>query len=107
MPRVPHSTSTAQATFVDCLGEATTRLRYWRMPVMTDAVSIRPVRFRQFGPTDGCTFCLVTNSALLNQFNVEEAAGYERYVAVPFDHGDSFENILDRAIPEPAHVFIV
>jgi hypothetical protein len=56
---------------------------------------------------DGCTFCLVTNALMLDQFEIEPAGGYSRSIVVPFDDGDSFEDLLDRVIPEPAHVLIV
>jgi hypothetical protein len=73
---------------------------------MTSPVSIRPARYRQFGPAQGCTFCLVTNAALIDQFNIEETGDYDRFIVVPFDRGDSFEDLLDRVIPEPANVLI-
>ena len=68
---------------------------------------VRPTHYRQFGLADGCTFCLVTNALMLDQFEIEPAGGYSRSIVVPFDDGDSFEDLLDRVIPEPAHVLIV
>lgn len=73
---------------------------------MTYPITIRPDRYRQYGPPDGSTFCLVTNSALVDRFRIEEIA-YERSMIVPFNRGDSFDDLLERVVPEPAHVLVV
>jgi len=69
---------------------------------------VRPGRYRAFGSPGGCTFCLVTNSALMKRFKIEEIGAYDRALVVPFDQGDSLEDLLGRTIiPEPAHVLVV
>lgn len=68
---------------------------------------VRPARYRPFGSADGTAFCLVTNSTLLGRFRIEETGAYTRSLSVPFDQGDVFEDLLERLIPEPAHVLVI
>src|SRR5947209_6093117 len=74
--------------------------------VVVGSIAIRPCRYRQFGPSEGCVFCLVTNSALLGTFLIEELGPYADCLVVPYDEGDSFEDILRRCIPESAHILV-
>lgn len=72
-----------------------------------EPILIRPQRLRQFGSSEGSHFCLVTNSSLLNQFQIVESNGYASTMIVPYDSGQSFEQLLDEVIPEPAHVLVI
>jgi hypothetical protein len=69
-------------------------------------ITIHPERFRQFGASEGSTFCLVTNPELLDHFTIEESNGYPAYMKVPYAQGDSFDDLLRDIIPEPAHILV-
>jgi hypothetical protein len=69
-------------------------------------IAIRPRRYRQFGEAEGSTFCLVTNRALLDAFTIEEPGSYLSCMILPFDEGESFEDLLERSIPEQAHILV-
>ncbi len=72
-----------------------------------EQILIRPKLLRQFGSAEGIVFCLVTNSNLLNEFQIAESDSYVSNIIVPYDEGHSFEYLLDKAIPEPAHVLVI
>lgn len=74
---------------------------------MSPRVSIDPGKLSQFGAATGSTFCLVTNPELIDAIDVVESAPYERYLTVPFTAGDRFEDLLEKSIPEPAHILVV
>lgn len=74
---------------------------------MSRTITIRPDRFRNFGPADDGTFCLVTNPDLMEVFEIAPCEGYSDFAVVPYDQGQSFDDLLDREIPEPAHVLVV
>ncbi len=74
---------------------------------MEDTVHVHPARISQFGSPEDATFCLVTNPNLVDRIVVDREAGYADYRTVPFEHGDNFEDLLSREIPESAHVFVV
>ncbi|HXZ01336.1 MAG TPA: hypothetical protein VEI03_15160 [Stellaceae bacterium] len=73
----------------------------------TREIIIRPGRYRQFGPPEGATFCLVTNSGLLNSITIEHSGGYPEYRVFPYDEEGQIELLLRDSIPEPAHVLVV
>jgi hypothetical protein len=68
---------------------------------------VRPERLRQFGAAEGVTFCLVTNPSLVERFRLEEAGGYAACQIVGWDAERSFEEVLERELPEPAHVLVI
>jgi hypothetical protein len=70
-------------------------------------VIIRPHLISLFGATEGSTFCLVTNSEIIDQFKIEESDAYCSYMSVGFNNGDSFDNILKQVIPESAHILVI
>lgn len=74
---------------------------------MSAPVSIDPGRLSQFGTATGSCFCLVTNPELVDQIEVVRDAAYAEYKTVPFSADDRFEDLLDKHIPEPAHVLVV
>src|SRR5207245_9527815 len=78
-----------------------------RAPGSATDLVVRPNRYRQFGAQDGVAFCLVTNRNLMDRFRIDDLGSYTREIRIGFDTGDSFEQLLDSAIPEPAHVLIV
>src|SRR2546421_13038429 len=71
-----------------------------------EPIVVYPSRLRQFGPPEGSPFCFVTNSELADRFRVEPDGAYAGYESLTFDEGESFEDLLARRIPEPAHVFV-
>ncbi|MFN6527164.1 hypothetical protein [Nostoc sp. ChiSLP03a] len=72
-----------------------------------ETILIRPQRLRQFGASEDSHFCVVTNSSLINQFQIVEDSGYTSTKIVPYDAERSFEQLLDESIPEPAHVLVI
>lgn len=72
-----------------------------------NSVIIRPHLIRLFGATEGSTFCLVTNSEIIDQFKIEESDAYRSYISVRFNDGDSFDNMLEQVIPESAHILVI
>ncbi len=72
-----------------------------------DCLAIRPGRYRQFRSSEGCTFCLVTNSDIVDRFLIEDNGSYTDYRTINYDHEGSFEEILREEIPECSHVFVV
>ncbi|MFF1558262.1 hypothetical protein [Streptomyces sp. NPDC058279] len=70
-------------------------------------ISIDPGRFSQFGEATGSTFCLVTNPELVDRFEIVESAAYKNYLTIPMGQGDRFEDLLEKRIPEPAHILVV
>jgi len=69
-------------------------------------INIRPDHFGQFGDTAGSTFCFVTNPEVIDHFTVEESSAYTAYLKIPLAQDASFDELLDRVIPEPAHVLV-
>lgn len=74
---------------------------------MSAEISIDPGRFSQFGEATGSAFCLVTNPELIDRIEVVETASYSRYLTIPLGAGDRFEDLLEKSIPEPAHILVV
>lgn len=72
-----------------------------------EPIVIRPDRYRQFGPGEGSTFCLVTNPELSDRFTIEKSGEYASYMTVSLGPEDSFEALLEHAVPEPAHILAV
>src|SRR6185436_9181836 len=72
-----------------------------------NSITIRPHLLHQFGATEGSTFCLVTNSEIIDQFKIEKSDAYPTYMSVQFDCGDSFDATLEQVIPEPAHILVI
>jgi hypothetical protein len=70
-------------------------------------VTIRPHLFRQFGSTEGSTFCLVTNPEITDQLKIEENGAYSSYMSVQFNCGDSFDTLLEEIVPKQAHVLVI
>lgn len=73
----------------------------------TEVILIHPQRLRQFGPAEDATFCLVTNSELISQFQVVPGDDYASVTTVSYDAGQSFELLLEQVIPEPAHILVI
>lgn len=69
-------------------------------------IVINPDRLKQFGPPEDSTFCLVTNSALISNFRIENDH-YDNSLIIPFDNNDSFNNLLDQVIPACAHILVI
>ncbi len=72
-----------------------------------ETILICPQRLRQFGSSKDINFCLVTNSSLVNQFQIAEDSDYASTKIVPYNAERSFEQLLDESIPEPAHVLVI
>ena len=70
-------------------------------------IAIRPDRYRQFGPSEGCTFCFVTNLDIVDRFLIEKSGSYADYRTITYDQEGSFAVILNNEIPEKSHVFVV
>ncbi|MYS19384.1 hypothetical protein GA0115240_107718 [Streptomyces sp. DvalAA-14] len=70
-------------------------------------VQIDPGKLSQLGEAVGSTFCLVTNPQLIDEFTVVRDAPYDNYLTIPFSEGDRFEDLLEKVIPEPAHILVV
>ncbi|OAB55229.1 hypothetical protein AY600_14120 [Phormidium willei BDU 130791] len=73
-----------------------------------DPIVIRPDRYRQFGAAEDSTFCLVTNSAIRENFRLEPEGGYRDYRVLVMDReGQINEMFASGEIPEPAHVLVI
>jgi hypothetical protein len=70
-------------------------------------VRIDPGRLSQLGEAVGSTFCLVTNPQLVDEFTVVRDAPYDKYMTVSLAEGDRFEDLLEKVIPEPAHILVI
>lgn len=70
-------------------------------------IIIRPDRLRQLGAPDGATFCLVTNRRFAGVLRVETRAGRAAHRLVVLEPDTRFECLLEREIPEPAHVLVI
>ncbi|BAZ33999.1 hypothetical protein NIES4074_65130 (plasmid) [Cylindrospermum sp. NIES-4074] len=70
-------------------------------------ITVYPGRLRQFGKREGCTFCVVTNSRLLDNIIIAEESGYQSFKIIPYDAGDDFIQILINQIPETAHILVI
>lgn len=68
-------------------------------------ITIHPDRIRQFGASDGCTFCLVTNPTIASLFEIQPGSGYSNHVIRTYDRDGTFTALL-AALPEPAHVLV-
>ena len=75
--------------------------------IVSELITIDPGRFSQFGEATGSSFCLITNSELVDQIEVVEKAPYREFLTITLDRGDNFTDILEKRIPEPAHVLVV
>jgi hypothetical protein len=74
---------------------------------MSQSVRIDPTKLDQFGATAGSTFCLVTNPGLDEVFEVSTNADYDDYRTITFGPADHFEDVLEKRVPEPAHVLVI
>lgn len=74
---------------------------------MVDPLTIAPTQISQFGPSEGVTFCLVTNPEMIDAVQVVRDGSYRDYITIPFQAGDRFEDILAERIPEPAHILVM
>lgn len=74
---------------------------------MAERISIDPGKFSQFGEATGSTFCLVTNPELQDDLEIVQSGSYDNYLTVPLSQGDHFEELLEKKIPEPAHLLVI
>lgn len=72
-----------------------------------DSIVVRPSRIRQFGAPDGAVFCLVTNPELADKVRIGDAGGYVKAVTITYSEGDDFNRMLERDIPERAHILVI
>ncbi|MFN6309732.1 MAG: hypothetical protein ACK4XH_23510 [Microcystis sp.] len=70
-------------------------------------VIIDPFLIRQFGDTEDCIFCLVTNPELEDCFEIKRSGKYRDYFKIIYTETDNFENILDTQIPNKSHVLVI
>jgi hypothetical protein len=70
-------------------------------------IIIFPEYLCQFGKGEGSTFCLVTNSRLVERFIIREGNGYKNYKIIAYDVGDDLTRILRDQIPEPSHILVI
>ncbi|WP_414514282.1 hypothetical protein [Nostoc sp. PCC 9305] len=71
-------------------------------------IAIHPGRLQQFGNTEENTsFCVVTNSSLLDKIKIDPEKDYKDYKLISYDAGDDFSKILREQIPEPAHILVI
>ncbi|RSO41791.1 hypothetical protein DMH15_12725 [Streptomyces sp. WAC 06725] len=75
--------------------------------IVSAQITIDPGRFSQFGEATGSSFCLVTNSELVDRFDIARTAPYREFLTITMDRGDDFTEILGKKIPEPAHVLVI
>ena len=68
-------------------------------------IVVHPDRIRQFGATDGCTFCLVTNPDLRSHFAVEPSGDYCAHRIELVEREEDFPLLLQQ-LPEPCHVLV-
>ena len=64
-----------------------------------ESITIRPDRYRQFGASEGCTFCLVTNSEIVDCFSIEKNGSYADYQTFTYNQEGAFEELLQNHIP--------
>lgn len=72
-----------------------------------EKIVIRPGHYPMFGQSEGSIFCFVTNSSLVDRFEIQEEGSYTDYKVVTFDPGQDFNEILLTKVPEPAHVLVI
>lgn len=72
-----------------------------------ESITIRPDCYRQFGASEGCTFCLVTNSEIVDRFSIEKNGSYADYQIFTYNQEGAFEELLQNHIPENSHVLVV
>ncbi|HEY9799328.1 MAG TPA: hypothetical protein V6D25_03140 [Leptolyngbyaceae cyanobacterium] len=70
-------------------------------------IKIYPARFKQFGEVRDSIFYLVTNSPLLNIFELDISTDYRQVKTIVYDSKDNFLNILKTQITEPAHILVI
>ncbi|OAB55234.1 hypothetical protein AY600_14145 [Phormidium willei BDU 130791] len=70
-------------------------------------VDLNPGRLRHFGPPEGASFVFVTNADLVERFRFETQHPYHEVRTLAFDGETSFEDFLERNVPEPAHILLV
>lgn len=74
---------------------------------MSEEIRVNPARLSQFGPAAGSTFCLVTNPGMEDAVEVVTDAPYDDYQVITLGPEDRFEDLLEKRIPEPAHVLVI
>ncbi|MBD2501578.1 hypothetical protein [Anabaena azotica] len=70
-------------------------------------ITIYPEYMRQFGKAQGSTFCLVTNSRLINQFILHKGNKYKNYKIISYDPEDNFTEIIRNQTPEMSHILVI
>ncbi|MEM7307029.1 MAG: hypothetical protein AAF682_10190 [Planctomycetota bacterium] len=70
-------------------------------------VVLRPSSLKHFGPAEGSSFYLVTNSEYAPLVTIEEDAPYESFHVVTFDEGGSFGKLIKEKIPENTHILTI
>jgi len=74
---------------------------------MSEGIRVDPKNLSQFGPAVGSAFCLVTNPEIKDAIEIVQDAPYEEYLTFELGPEDRFEDILEKQIPEPAHVVVI
>nr|WP_184345817.1 hypothetical protein [Streptomyces olivoverticillatus] len=74
---------------------------------MAARITVDPGKLSQFGQAAGSTFCLVTNPELTDALEVAETAAYDRFLTLTISAGERFEDLLEKSIPEPAHILVI
>jgi len=69
-------------------------------------ITVTPEAFSQFGPS-GESFCLVTDEAYVEGFHIAPGGGYRDYRRLALPAGMDLPEMLNRQVPEDAHVLVV
>lgn len=72
-----------------------------------DIISFCPEHLKQFGDCKDVAFCLVTNSELMPYFHIEKQHAYSDYLIIAYDESDDFDVILQKKIPDTAHILVI
>ncbi len=78
-----------------------------RVTILMKTITIYPNKLKQFGDPANCLFYLVTNSSLLEAFNIKLDHGYRDAFIIPYDHDQNFAELLQTKIAENAHILVI
>jgi len=71
------------------------------------SVVVNPDRIKAFGDSGARSFCLVTNKAYLDRFEIREASRYDNVRVVAYDGDKPFVELFGREIDDDAHLLTI
>lgn len=71
------------------------------------AISIRPNFIKTFSNPKDNYFCVVTNESLKDVIDISNDSNYIDSMIVLYKDSDSFEELINKEIPENAHVLVI